>query len=83
MKDNEFLAINDNGEQVKCEIIHIFEFNNNSYIIYTDNKLDEDNDLNILVSRYEIINNELILYDVETDGEWDYIDKEWSKYNAF
>ncbi len=83
MKDNEFLAINDNDEQVKCEIIHIFEFNNNSYIIYTDNKLDEDNDLNILVSRYEIINNELILYDVETDEEWDYIDKEWSKYNAF
>ena len=62
--------VKENNKIVKYEIIKYFKHNNKNYIIYK-----EPNEDNIYASTYDIKNNDLILGEIETDEEWDYIDE--------
>lgn len=65
----------------RCDILHSFNYNNNTFIIYSDGSLNENNDLNVLASKFIIKNNELHLLPV-SDNEWQIIDKEWNNING-
>lgn len=58
MKDN-YIELNINGKLVKYEILYTLQFENNdkAYIIYTDNKYDKDNNLNVYAGEYNKSNN--------------------------
>lgn len=58
MKDN-YIVLNINGKIVKYEILYTLQFENNdkTYIIYTDNKYDKDNNLNVYAGEYNKSNN--------------------------
>ena len=66
------MKILDNGIKKNYEILYLFENNDNKYLVYTDN---EENNLNILASKYEIIDNEINLIKIESEEEFDFIDK--------
>jgi len=65
--------INSDGTKINYEILNIFKWikTNKEYIIYTDNTVDLNGNLNIYASIYE--NNKLI--NIETDEEWFQIEK--------
>ena len=65
----------------RCDILHTFNHNNNTYIIYNDGSFDEDHRLNVLASRFLIKNNELHLLPI-SDNEWNIIDQEWNMING-
>lgn len=58
MKDN-YIELNIDGKIVKYEILYTLQFENNdkTYIIYTDNKYDKDNNLNVYAGEYNKSNN--------------------------
>ena len=58
MKDN-YIELNIDGKIVKYEILYTLQFENNdkTYIIYTDNKYDKGNNLNVYVGEYNKSNN--------------------------
>ena len=66
----------DNEKEIECNIIKAFrdESNNINYIIYTDGTKDENNDLEIYASRYDMEGNDLVLKPIENDYEWNMID---------
>ena len=58
MKDN-YIELNIDGKIVKYEILYTLQFENNdkTYIIYTDNRYDKDNNLNVYAGEYNKSNN--------------------------
>lgn len=58
MKDN-YIELNIDGKLVKYEILYTLQFENNdkTYIIYTDNKYDKNNNLNVYAGEYNKSNN--------------------------
>lgn len=73
MNENYF-TITTNNKENKYNVLFTFKKNNIDYIVYT-NEQDE-----ILASRYKLENNNLILEKIETEQEWDMIDKELSDH---
>lgn len=65
--------INSDGTKINYEILNIFKWikTNKEYIIYTDNTVDLNGNLNVYASIYE--NNKLV--NIETDEEWFQIEK--------
>ena len=74
---NTKLIINDrNGQKNEYDILLTFHFNktNKQYIVYTDNKYNENDELNIYANIYE--NNEL--KNIKTEEEWNEVDNRLS-----
>ena len=65
-------TLNDSNN-TECEIVATFTSDGINYIIYTDGKKDNENNLLLYASRYELTNDKYILKDVETDDEWNMI----------
>ena len=77
MKEKEFLKlIDDNGKETEYEILIAFKWTktNKNYIVYTDNTNDEDGELNVYAAIYYPFDSNK-LDPIETDEEWDEIDK--------
>lgn len=72
-----FIASNENNIQTPYEIL--FKFTNTltniNYLVYTDNTYDDDNDLNIISSRYKIENGKIVISPIKTDDEYDFVDR--------
>lgn len=64
----------------RFDILHAFNYNNNTFIIYNDGSYDDEHRLNVIASKFIIQNSELHLLPVN-DNEWDIIDQEWNKIN--
>lgn len=66
-----FVAVVD-GKDVTLDILATFdnEETGKSYVIYTDNSRDEDNNINVFASAYEKGAKEIKLQDLETEAEW-------------
>lgn len=77
MKEHKKMKIIDNSGKV-MEYVIILAFlwtkTNKNYIIYTDNTIDENNDLNIYASIYDP-NDSTKLDEIKTDEEWSEIEK--------
>lgn len=76
-KKGIFTIVNDQGEEVECEILFTFDSDETkkSYIVYTDNTLDEEGSTKVYASVYDPTGQNPALLPIETDKEWAVIDK--------
>ena len=72
----KFKVFDDNGKEVECEVLFTFdsEETNKSYMVYTDNSVDEDGNTRVYASIYNPNENEIKLEPIETDKEWKIIE---------
>ena len=76
MDNNSFTMINENGEEVKYDVLFTFdnEETNKSYIAYTDNNFDEEGNISVYASVYDPNSEEMVLGEIKTDKEWKVIE---------
>ncbi len=71
-KKGVFTIVNDKGEEVECEILFTFDSDETkkSYIVYTDNTLDENGSTKVYASVYDPTGQNPALMPIETEKEW-------------
>ena len=71
-KKGIFTIVNDQGEEVECEILFTFDSDETkkSYIVYTDNTLDEEGSTKVYASVYDPTGQNPALMPIETEKEW-------------
>ena len=71
-KKGVFTIINDRGEEVECEILFTFDSDETkkSYIVYTDNTLDENGSTKVYASIYDPTGQNPALIPIESEKEW-------------
>ena len=71
-KKGIFTIVNDRGEEVECEILFTFDSDETqkSYIVYTDNTLDENGSTKVYASVYDPTGQDPSLMPIETEKEW-------------
>ena len=69
---NKFTIINDEGKEVECEVLFTFdsEETKKSYIVYTDNTLDEGGNTKVYASNYDPTGKDTALHPIESEKEW-------------
>ena len=72
-----FVIINDDGEEVESEILFTFENKETkkNYIVYTDNSVDENGETLVFANVYNPDKDDEVLLPIETEEEWDMIEK--------
>ena len=74
---NQFTLIDEEGKEVVYDVLFTFdsEETNKSYIVYTDNTLDEDGNIQVYASTYQKGEGTSAKLDpIETDKEWKIIE---------
>lgn len=76
VEGGEFWITNDEGKEVKCEVLFTFDSDETkkSYIVYTDNTLDEDGSTKVYASIYDPEGKERSLKPIESEKEWKVIE---------
>lgn len=77
MKNNSFKVINDNGEEVVCDVLFTFDSDETkkSYVVYTDNSKDEKGNIQVFASTYDPSEESITsLGPVESEKEWKIIE---------
>ena len=71
-KKGIFTIVNDEGKEVECEILFTFDSDETkkSYIVYTDNTLDEEGSTKVYASVYDPTGQNPALMPIETEKEW-------------
>jgi uncharacterized protein YrzB (UPF0473 family) len=71
-----FTILNDKGEETVCDVLFTFDNTETgkSYIVYTDNDLDEEGNTKVYASVYNPNCEEQELLPVETEKEWQTIE---------
>ena len=67
---NKTLEVEENGKIVTYEIIILCRYKDNTYIIYKETNGNE-----YYASKYYVTDNKIILDEINTDEEWDYLNK--------
>ena len=75
--DNKFEIINENNEKETYEILKTFNIDNDNYIVYTDNTLTDQGNLDVIINKYEINDGNITLLDIPEDKR-KYVDNVWS-----
>lgn len=75
--DNKFEIINENNEKETYEILKTFYIVNDNYIVYTDNTLTDQGNLDIIINKYEINDGNIVLLEIPEDKR-KYVDDMWS-----
>ena len=72
----KFKVFDDNGKEVECEVLFTFdsEETNKSYMVYTDNSVDEEGNTRVYASIYNPEEDEIKLEPIQTDKEWKIIE---------
>ena len=67
-----FTVLDENDKEVKCDVLFTFESEETgkSYIVYTDNSVDEEGNTQVYASIYDPKSDEQKLMPIETDKEW-------------
>lgn len=67
-----FTLVNDDGEEVQCEILFSFEdrTTGKNYMVYTDYSRDENGDFKVFAAIYDPTGETNLLQPVQTDEEW-------------
>ena len=76
MENNTFKVINNEGQEVVCDILFTFDSDETkkSYIVYTDNSKDESGNIQVFASIYDPKQENPRLDPIETDAEWKIIE---------
>ncbi len=74
--ENTFKIINDNGEEVMCDVLFTFdsEETKKSYIVYTDNSRDVEGNVQVFASIYDPNKEDQKLEPIQTEQEWKVIE---------
>lgn len=74
--ENTFKIVNEKGEEVLCDVLFTFDSDETkkSYIVYTDNSLDEAGNVQVFASIYDPKQDDQKLEPITTDKEWKVID---------
>lgn len=75
--DNKFEIINENNEKQTYEILKTFNIDNDNYIVYTDNILTDQGNLDVIINKYEINDGNIVLLEIPEDKR-KYVDDMWS-----
>ena len=75
--DNKFEIINEKNEKETYEILKTFNIDNDNYIVYTDNKLTDQGNLDVIINKYEINDGNIVLLEIPEDKR-KYVDDMWS-----
>lgn len=72
----KFKVFDDEGKEVECEVLFTFDSDETgkSYMVYTDNSLDEEGNTRVYASIYNPEEDEIKLQPIETDKEWKIIE---------
>ena len=75
-KNRNFTVTDNSGKTLEYEILFTFdsEETGKSYIVFTDNSLDEDGSIITYAATYDKNGETLALQDIKTDKEWDLIE---------
>lgn len=75
-KKGIFTIVNEEGKEVECEILFTFDSDETkkSYIVYTDNTLDEDGNTKVYASIYDPTGQDSTLQPIESEKEWQVIE---------
>lgn len=65
--DNKFEIINENNEKQTYEILKTFNIDNDNYIVYTDNTLTDQGNLDVIINKYEINDGNIVLLEIPED----------------
>ena len=68
--DNKFEIINE-------EILKTFNIDSDNYIVYTDNTLTDQGNLDVIINKYEINDGNIVLLEIPEDKR-KYVDDMWS-----
>ena len=71
-KKGVFTIVDDKGKEIECEILFTFDSDETkkSYIVYTDNTLDEEGSTKVYASVYDPTGQNSALLPIETEKEW-------------
>lgn len=75
--ENKFEIVNENNEKITYEILKTFNIDNENYIVYTDNTLTSEGNLDVIINKYEINDGNITLLDIPEDKR-KYVDDMWS-----
>ena len=75
--DNKFEIINEKNEKETYEILKTFNIDNDNYIVYTDNALTDQGNLDVIINKYEINDGNIVLLEIPEDKR-KYVDDMWS-----
>lgn len=75
--DNKFEIINEKNEKETYEILKTFNIDNDNYIVYTDNTLTDQGNLDVIINKYEINDGKIVLLEIPEDKR-KYVDDMWS-----
>ena len=75
--DNKFEIINEKNEKETYEILKTFNIDSDNYIVYTDNTLTDQGNLDIIINKYEINDGNIVLLEIPEDKR-KYVDDMWS-----
>ena len=75
--DNKFEIINEKNEKETYEILKTFDIDNDNYIVYTDNTLTDQGNLDVIINKYEINDGNIVLLEIPEDKR-KYVDDMWS-----
>ena len=79
MEDNKLTFIDENGNEVLCEILFTFhsdEFNKDYVLFYPEGEEDEEGKINVMAASYtENENGEGELFEITEDAEWKLIEE--------
>ena len=72
----KFVIKNNEGKELECDVLFTFdnEETKKSYIIFTDNTLDENNNIKVYANTYDPEGNSEDLGPIETEKEWQIIE---------
>ncbi len=72
----KFIITNNEGQEIEYEVLFTFDNNETkkSYIIFTDNTLDENDNIKVFANTYDPEGKSLDLGPIETDKEWQLIE---------
>ena len=75
MTDKLIYVINEDGIRSEATILSKFRLaNNNDYIVYTDNTLDENGNKKVYASTFDPLEANPVLGPIETEKEWNIIE---------
>lgn len=75
-KKGVFTIVNEEGKEVECEVLFTFDSDETkkSYIVYTDNTLDEEGNTKVYASIYDPTGQSQALTPIESEKEWKVIE---------
>lgn len=72
----KFVVKDENGKEIMCEPLFTFdsEETKKSYVVYTDNSMDEAGNVRVFASIYNVTDKGGELLPIKTDKEWKVIE---------